>query len=148
MKKRRKNNKKTARRKFPLWLFIDDTKVDHPVMHTPDDPEYYLHRAFDRSDASSGCLFIDADYSLDGNSLLIYGHHMKDKSMFGSLTDYQSKEYGLEHSVIRFDTLTEEQDYELLAALYWGASSEQEEGLFRYYEYPDLSSPEVFPPPY
>lgn len=129
---------------FAGWLFIDDTKIDYPVMHTPDDPEYYLHRAFDCSDASSGCLFIDAGYSPDGNSLLIYGHHMKDKSMFGSLTDYQSPEYGLEHSVIRFDTLTEKRDYELLAAFYWGTSSEQEEGLFRYYEYPDLSSPEVF----
>lgn len=129
---------------FAGWLFIDDTKIDYPVMHTPDDPEYYLHRAYDRSDADSGSLFIDAAYSTDGDSLLIHGHNMKDNSMFGSLTDYKSNEFALAHSVIHFDTLTEERDYELLAAFYWTPSRDSEAIPFRYYEYPDLSSPEIF----
>lgn len=129
---------------FAGWLFIEGTKIDYPVMHTPNDPEYYLYRAFDGSDSRSGCLFADAACSIDGNSLLIHGHHMKDKSMFGSLTEYQSYDFAAEHPVIHFDTLTEERDYELLAAFYWDPSAEQEEDLFRYYEYTDLSSPEIF----
>lgn len=129
---------------FAGWLFIEDTKIDYPVMHTPDDPEYYLHRAFDRSDAKSGCLFADASCSMDGNSLLIYGHHMKDKSMFGSLTDYRSQDFADEHSIICFDTLTDEREYELLAVFYWDDSYCQGETPFRYYEYTDLSSPEKF----
>lgn len=129
---------------FAGWLYIEDTRIDYPVMQTPDDPEYYLHRAFDGSNSQSGCLFADAAYSLDGNSLLVYGHHMKDNSMFGSLTDYQSQEFARKHSVIHFDTLTEERDYELLAAFYWDAASEQENAPFYYYQYPDLSSPELF----
>ena len=129
---------------FAGWLFIDDTRIDYPVMHTPEEPEFYLHRAFNRSDASSGSLFIDAAYSADGNSLLIHGHHMKDKSMFGSLTDYKSYEYASEHPVIHFDTLTEERNYELLAAFYWDPSYDPETEPFLYYEYPDLSSHEVF----
>lgn len=129
---------------FAGWLFIENTKIDYPVMHTPNDPEYYLHRAFDGSDSRSGCLFADAACSIDGNSLLIYGHHMKDKSMFGSLTDYQSSDFAAEHPVIHFDTLTEERDYELLSAFYWDPSAAQEEDLFRYYEYTDLSSPDIF----
>lgn len=129
---------------FAGWLFIDDTRIDYPVMHTPDAPEYYLHRAFDRSDANSGSLFIDADYSTDGNALLIHGHNMKDNSMFGSLTDYKSYEFAVEHPVIHFDSLTEERDYEVLAAFYWDPSYDPEQGPFRYYEYPDLSSYEIF----
>ncbi len=129
---------------FAGWLFIDDTRIDYPVMHTPADPEYYLHRAFDRSDAESGSLFIDALYSTDGNSLLIHGHHMKDKSMFGSLTDYKSYEFAMEHPVIHFDTLTEARDYELLAAFYWAPSHDAETKPFRYYEYSDFSSQEIF----
>lgn len=129
---------------FAGWLYIDDTRIDYPVMHTPDDPEYYLHRAFDRSDANSGSLFIDGSYSADGNSLLIHGHHMKDKSMFGSLTDYKSYDFAANHSVIHFDTLTEERDYEVLAAFYWNPSYDPETEPFRYYEYSDLSSQEIF----
>lgn len=126
------------------WLYIDDTRIDYPVMYTPDDPEYYLHRAFDRSDANSGSLFIDGSYSADGNSLLIHGHHMKDKSMFGSLTDYKSYDFAATHSVIHFDTLTEERNYEVLAAFYWDPSYDPETEPFRYYEYSDLSSQEIF----
>ena len=129
---------------FAGWLFVDGTRIDYPVMHTPDDPEYYLHRAFDRSEAESGSLFIDGDYSMDGNSLLIYGHNMKDNSMFGTLTDYQSYDFALAHPVIYFDTLTEERTYELLAAFYWKPTYNPEEGPFLYYEYPDLSSREIF----
>ncbi len=129
---------------FAGWLYIDDTRIDYPVMHTPDDPEYYLQRAFDRSDANSGSLFIDGSYSADGNSLLIHGHHMKDKSMFGSLTDYKSYDFASTHSVIHFDTLTEERNYEVLAAFYWDPSYDPETEPFRYYEYSDLSSQEIF----
>lgn len=129
---------------FAGWLYIEDTRIDYPVMHTPNDPEYYLHRAFDRSDANSGSLFIDGSYSADGNSLLIHGHHMKDKSMFGSLTDYKSYDFASTHSVIHFDTLTEERNYEVLAAFYWDPSYSPETEPFRYYEYSDLSSQEIF----
>lgn len=129
---------------FAGWLFIEDTKIDYPVMHTPNDPEYYLHRAFDRSNAKSGCLFADAACSISGNSLLIYGHHMKDKSMFGSLTDYRDQAFADEHSLIHFDTLTEERVYELFAAFYWDDSCLQGDTPFCYYEYTELTSPEQF----
>lgn len=129
---------------FTGWLYIEDTKIDYPVMHTPNDPEYYLHRAFDRSDARSGCLFADAACSIDGNSLLIYGHHMKDGSMFGSLTDYRIQEFADEHPIIHFDSLTEKREYELLAVFYWDDSYLQNDAPFCYYEYTDFSSSEQF----
>ncbi len=129
---------------FTGWLYIEDTRIDYPVMYTPQDPEHYLYRAFDGSYAKSGSLFIDAACLPDTNHIMIHGHHMKDKSMFGSLPNYQTQDYAEEHSVIRYDTLAEAEEYELLSAFYTEINSDQEESGFRYYEYTDLSDPTVF----
>ena len=64
--------------------------------------------------------------------------------MFGSLPNYQTQDYAEEHSVIRYDTLAEAEEYELLSAFYTEINSDQEESGFRYYEYTDLSDPMVF----
>ena len=125
------------------WVQIEGTPIDYPVMFTPDDPEHYLHRDFNGSYSSSGVPFLDADCKEDGNLYLVYGHHMKNGSMFATLGKYDSSQYWEEHPVILFDTLTETGDYEIMAAFYakvTGAGS----GGFQYYDYTDLSDPEVF----
>lgn len=128
---------------FAGWLSIPDTPVDYPVMYTPQEPEYYLRRAFDGSDAVSGSLFIGAGCVPGGAHVIIYGHNMNDGSMFGSLAQYAEKDYAAAHPVIRFDTLDEAGQYRVLAAFYSHAYTSDEEG-FRYYQYTDLSQPETF----
>lgn len=125
------------------WLTIEDTAVDYPVMWTPEEPEYYLRRAFDKSRAVSGSLFIGAGCAPDGAHVIVYGHNMRDGSMFGSLSGYQSADYAAAHPVIRFDTLTRAGEYRVLAAFYSHAYTPGEKG-FRYYQYTDLSRPEDF----
>ncbi len=125
------------------WLTIPDTVVDYPVMWTPEEPEYYLRRAFDKSRAVSGSLFIGAGCQPDGAHVIIYGHNMRDGSMFGSLSGYKSADYAAAHPVIRFDTLTRAGEYRVLAAFYSHAYTPGEEG-FRYYQYTDLSQPGDF----
>ena len=50
-------------RDFVGWLRIPNTNIDYPVMFTPNDPEYYLHRAFDNTDSHCGTPFIgDIDF--------------------------------------------------------------------------------------
>ncbi len=120
------------------WLTIADTAVDYPVMWTPEDPEYYLRHAFDKSRAASGSLFIGAGCRPDGAHVIIYGHNMRDGSMFGSLSGYKSADYAAAHPVIRFDTLTRAGEYRVLSAFYSHAYTPGEEG-FRYYQYTDLS---------
>ncbi len=125
------------------WLSIADTAVDYPVMWTPEEPEYYLRRAFDRSRAVSGSLFIGAGCAPDGAHVIIYGHNMNDGSMFGSLSGYAQEDYAAAHPVIRFDTLDRTGEYRVLAAFYSHAYTPGEEG-FRYYRCTDLSRPEDF----
>jgi len=123
------------------WLSIEGTAIDYPVMWTPEEPEYYLRRAFDKSRAVSGSLFIGEDCAPDGAHIIIYGHNMRDGSMFGSLSNYAEEDYAAAHPVIRFDTLSQTGEYRVLAAFYSHAYTSGEKG-FRYYQYADLSRPE------
>lgn len=125
------------------WIKIPDTKINYPVMYTPDDMEYYLKRSFDGSDAKGGTPFLDTECSEDGHICIVYGHHMKNQTMFGSLPKYEKKEYWAEHPEIYFDTLYEQETYEIVAAFYSRIYSPDEEG-FRYYAYKDLSDEQVF----
>lgn len=126
------------------WLWIEGTQIDYPVMHTPGDPEFYLRRNFEKKRAVSGSLFLDGQCSPEGDYALIYGHHMKDGSMFGGLDQYQNPEYAQEHPVIRFDTLNELREYEVIAAFFSRIYRGPEPGAFLYYRYTDLSEPAVF----
>jgi len=126
------------------WLSIEGTGIDYPVMYTPDDPEYYIKRAFDGSDSGSGVPFMDGRCLRDGNYCLVYGHHMKDNTMFGLLPRYAEQDYCEEHPVIRFDTLYEQREYQVIAAFFSRVYDKTEPGVFRYYEYFDLTDEKVF----
>ena len=126
------------------WLYIEGTKLDYPVMYTPEDPEYYLHRGFYRDYAASGCLFIGPGSTPEGSHAVVYGHHMKNGTMFGSLDQYQKESYYRDHPVIHFDTLTEEGSYEVLGVFYSRVYTDADEGVFRYYKYTDLAGEDAF----
>lgn len=126
------------------WLVIEGTQVDLPVMFTPQDPEHYLRRAFDGSYALSGSLFLGEGWSPDAVHSIIYGHNMNNGTMFGDLDEYRTLEYAQAHPTIRFDTLTEEREYTVIGAFYSRIYEQREEGVFRYYQYTDLSDQAVF----
>ena len=126
------------------WISIVGTPLNYPVMFTPDEPEYYLRRGFDGQEALSGSLFIGEGCTPDWNHVIIYGHHMKDGSMFGTLPDYASADYWQQHPTIHFNTLAEPGEYEVLAAFYSRIYEPEEAGVFRYYQFTDLSDPEQF----
>ena len=126
------------------WLRIDDTPVDYPVMHTPDDPEYYLHRAFDKTYSASGVPFLAGNCREGGGHYLIYGHNMKSGTMFATLLSYESPSFWRQHPVILFDTLYAHGEYEVMAAFYSKIYAEDEPDAFRYYQYTDLSDRDVF----
>lgn len=128
---------------FYGWLSIAGTVLNYPVMYTPDDPEYYLYRAFDQTDSQSGVPFLDAACFDACGNYLIHGHNMKNGTMFATLLSYAQKEFWQQHPIIEFDTLSESGTYEVIAAFY-SRISLQEEDSFAYYQYTDLSDPEDF----
>lgn len=126
------------------WVQIEGTRLSYPVMFTPDDPEYYLRRAFDGSESTSGVPFLDGGCPENGGNYLIYGHNMSGGTMFALLPSYAERDFYEEHPVIRFDTLFEQGEYDVMAAFYSKAYDTDEQDVFRYYQYTDLSSPERF----
>lgn len=126
------------------WLHIDDTTIDYPVMYTPKSPQYYLRKGFNKKYSFSGSLFLGEGWSEKGNYSIIYGHHMKDGTMFGQLYSYKDKEFALEHPIIHFNTLHTENEYEVLGAFYSKIYGTNEKNVFRYYQYNNLENPKVF----
>lgn len=99
------------------WLRISGTEINYPVMKSSEDnPEYYLHRDFDRNYSYSGSLFIGGGCNIDSDVFIIYGHNMNNGSMFGNLDDYKSDAFAAEHSEIILDTLTGRRVYRVFAA--------------------------------
>ena len=119
---------------FTAWLHIDDTLVDYPVMKSPEsDPEFYLHRDFDKNESSSGCLFVGAGCTVDSDAFIIYGHNMSNSTMFGELDAYADYDYANEHQLIELATPTEVRRYRVFAAFQSRVYGGGESG-FRYYD--------------
>lgn len=126
------------------WISIEGIPFSYPVMHTPEDEEYYLRRGFDGAYARSGVPFIDADCYTGCGNYVIYGHNMTNGTMFAQLLAYEDEEFWKEHPVIHFDTLYEVGEYEVVAAFYSRVYYKYESDKFRFYEYTDLTDPDDF----
>lgn len=84
-----------------------------------------------------------ADVNTPGDCFIIYGHNMKDGTMFGDLDEYRSEAYYREHSALQFDSLYEEREYEIMAVFLSHVYKEGEEG-FRYYDFYTAETEEAF----
>lgn len=106
------------------WMTIDGTPINYPVMQTPDRVDYYLHRNFEKKESSHGCLYVreSCDVFAPSDNLTIYGHHMKDGTMFASLDKYRKMEFWEEYPEIQFDTLYTRQTYTIFAVFKTTAS--------------------------
>lgn len=125
------------------WLSIEDMKIDYPVMQCEDD-EYYLHHDFEGKDSKYGCLYVRERADLEnGTNFVIYGHNMKDGSMFGDLDLYREEDFYREHSKIAFDTLYEEYTYEIVAVFLSQIYGENDD-VFKYYQFYEAETEEEF----
>lgn len=97
------------------WVCIPDTEVDYPVMHTPENPQKYLRLNFYGEYSVSGVPFLDGRCSTTSDNLIIYGHNMKNGTMFGTLKQYTEQDYLLEHPSIEFETESGCVQYEVFA---------------------------------
>ncbi len=71
------------------WVYAPGAEINHPVVQA-DDNEFYLHHTFERKKNSAGCIFMDheVDPMLTSWNTFIYGHNMKNGTMFGHLKNY------------------------------------------------------------
>lgn len=128
------------------WLTIAGTNIDYPVMQTGEEaPDYYLHYDFNKNESDHGTLFIDArnDYVNRDTNLIIYGHNMRDGTMFGGLKSYMTKEYFDNHQTIEFNTIYEKAKYRVVAVCL-SKVNYQDDDTFRYYNFLNAKNKEEF----
>lgn len=82
-----------------MWLRIEGTPVDYPVMRSADN-QYYLDHLPDGSKNALGSLFLDCRCDEESLHWIIYGHNGLGGKMFGSLKRYESQEYFAEHDAL------------------------------------------------
>ena len=127
------------------WLSIDGTVLDYPVMYTPEEPERYLRRDFYGEDFRGGVPFLEDACSLDPESdnLIIYGHNMKDGTMFRTLMSYTEEDFWKEHPQVEYATLTEARTYDILAVFYDRVYYKYED-VFKFYQFIDAKDAEDY----
>ena len=118
------------------WIKIDGTGIDYPVMYTPDDGAFYLTHGFDKAESKSGVPFIDRRCTVDpfGTNTIVYGHHMKNGTMFSGLLAYEDEYFYMDHSRIRFDTLYEQREYRIIA-VFRSQIYKKSDDVFKHYNF-------------
>lgn len=86
------------------WLVMDPS-VNYPVVQAEDNA-YYLHRGFHKSYNINGCIFLSAANAPDltDQNTIVYGHNMRNGTMFGNNRLYQEKKYVKKHPYFYFYT--------------------------------------------
>lgn len=130
---------------FMGWLSIEDTNINYPVMYTPDDPQHYLRKNFDGDYDIGGMLFADyrSSFNPASTNIIIYGHHMKNGTMFGPLMDFQDTDFLEAHKTVTFDTIYRPGTYEIFAA-FQSAVYDEDSDNFKYYDFIDAASEQEF----
>lgn len=125
------------------WICFPDTKLNYPVLQTPDEPNYYLYRNFYGENSRWGAIYVNelCDVYEPSDNVTLYGHNMKDNSMFGILDNYQRKSYWEEHSTFTFDTLYERRTFKIFAVFRTTAIAETG---FQYHNFIDAEDEEAF----
>ena len=76
------------------WIRAEGTNIDYPIAQT-DNNEYYLNHLYNKDWNSNGTIF--ADYRNTGDfsdrNTVIYGHHMKNGTMFHALEEYKDQDF-------------------------------------------------------
>ena len=98
------------------WIILPDTKISYPIVKSKDNTDY-LKTTFEGKRASSGAIFMDmyceADFS--SQNTIIYGHNMKNGSMFRALNNMTDKDYFNKHKVFYIDSGNGFEAYEVIS---------------------------------
>lgn len=127
------------------WLRIEGTQLDEPIMYTPENEQKYIYMDFDGNHEAAGELFIDKDCSVDpmSDNLIIYGHNMRNGSMFKTVMHYEDKSFWEEHPIIEMYTLSEKKEFEVVAAFY-DKVYYKTDTCFKFYQFVDAADEAEF----
>ena len=101
------------------WIQVDGTKIDYPVLCRPDDDTYYHTHNVEHEKVTAGSSYIQASVnSMDWSDFhtVVYGHNMRNGSMFAGLHDFEDGDFFDEHDSVVIYTPTRRLTYRIFAA--------------------------------
>ena len=129
------------------WLTVPNTKVNNPVYQT-DDNDYYLTHNMNKEKSRYGALFFDYRASLDpdnpSQNATIYGHNMKDGSMFGTLKNYKKLDFYKANPTFTLTVLEEQYTCKIFAVMVMNATAEDDGGYLYNYTTPSFETQGAF----
>jgi sortase B len=98
------------------WIRLDDTPIDYPILQAQDN-NYYLDKNYKKQSTRAGSIFMDFrnNVELGSRNTILYGHDMKDGSMFGNLKKYLQTHFFNQHRLLYYDTLYESYEAEVFS---------------------------------
>ena len=117
------------------WIYIPGTVINYPVVQSPEWVNYYLTRDFYGKESKYGAIYADEMASIRNHSdnITIYGHKMKDGSMFAELHNYSNKSFYDANPIIHFNTIYDNHTYQIFSVFITTA----DEGGFDYHLFVD-----------
>ena len=101
---------------FIGWLRIENTGIDYPVVQTSNNVHYLTHDFWNHY-SPAGVPFMDFETPLSSDNIIIYGHNMKNGTMFSNLVQFKNEDFYKEHPVIKFETLESSKSYKIVSIL-------------------------------
>lgn len=99
------------------WIEIPGTEINYPVVQSPYEANFYLRKNFYKEKATCGTIYVReaCDVFKPSDNVTIYGHNMRNGTMFADLHLYEKKDFWEENKYVYFDTLYEYHTYEIFA---------------------------------
>lgn len=100
---------------YRFWINVEGTNIDYPVVQGSDN-DFYLNHDFNKNYLPAGSIFLDYrnDFETDFNSV-IYGHHMRNSTMFGQMEKFKDKDFFEKNKTITLTTDETTYEYEIFA---------------------------------
>ena len=110
------------------WIYSENTPINYPIVQSKDN-NYYLRRLFTGEYNTAGSLFMDYrnNPNIEDSNTIIYGHNMKNATMFGTLQKYRNQEYYDNHKIMYY--FTPEKNY--IVRLFAGFTESVESSLYQ-----------------
>lgn len=127
------------------WIEIENTNINYPVLQGTDN-EYYMTHNYKKEKSKKGSIFLtkDYDWNIPSTNLLIYGHNLRNGTMFEELLEYENEEFYKEHPIIRFTTAEEDAEYVIISVFKSRVYYKYEKNVFRYYYFVNAKTQEEY----
>ena len=100
------------------WISIPGTSIDYPILQSAEDDTYYLNYTIDKVKGLPGSIYTESLNAQDfsDNNTVIYGHNMKNGSMFADLHKYSDNLFLKENPYVMIYTPDQVLKYQIFAA--------------------------------